>query len=95
MEENKDFNKGKFSREEFERHLIKDDDLTITSCCKRQWYKTKKNYKCPGCKKNVTKDIIGRGIMQGIDKMMKEREKEENEKNIKNKSDSKASDDKS
>ena len=87
-------NRGKFDREEFEKHLIKDDDITITSCCQRKWYKTKKNYKCPGCKKNVTKDIIGRGIMQGIDNMMKEREKEENEK-AKNKSDSKASDDKS
>lgn len=90
-----EINKNKFNKEEFNKHLIKDDDITITSCCKRKWYKTKKNYKCPGCKKNVTKDIIGRGIMQGIDKMMKDREKEENEKNIKNKSDSKASDDKS
>ena len=73
-------NKGKFDREEFDKHLIKDDDLTLTSCCKRKWYKTKKNYKCPACKKNVTKDIIARGIMQGIDSMMKQREKEENEK---------------
>jgi hypothetical protein len=70
----------KFNRELFEKHLIKDDDIKLTSCCKRAWYKTKKNYKCPGCKKNVTKDIIARGIMQGIDNMMKAKEKEENEK---------------
>jgi hypothetical protein len=79
----------KFSREEFDKHFIKDDDLTLTSCCKRKWYKTKKNLKCPGCKKTVTKDIIARSIMQNINKVMIE-----NEKN-KDKSDSKTSDDKS
>lgn len=69
-------NKNKFNREEFEKHLIKDDDIKRTSCCKRLWYKTKTNYKCPGCKKNVTKDIVARGVMQGIDNLMKEREKD-------------------
>ena len=80
----KKLNKGGFDREEFNKHLIQDDDIKITSCCKRTWYKTKKNYKCPGCKENVTKDIIARGLMQGIDKMMKAKEKEKNEetKNI-------------
>jgi len=82
MTQNKEekFNKGKFSREEFDKHFIKDDDIKKTSCCNRSWYKTKKNYKCPGCKKNVSEDIIARGLMQGIDKMMKAKEKEENEK---------------
>ena len=80
---------NKFSREEFDKHFIKNDDLNLTSCCKRKWYKTKKNLKCPGCKKTVTKDIIARGIMQNINKTMLE-----NEKN-KDKSDSKTSDDKS
>jgi hypothetical protein len=72
MKVNKEFN-----REEFERHLIKDDDITLTSCCNRKYYKTKKNFKCPGCKKLVTKDIVGRGIMKGINQMMIERDKEE------------------
>ncbi len=80
-----------FNREEFDKVLIKDDDLTLTSCCKRKWYKTKKNYKCSRCKKTVTKDIIARGIMQGIDKMMKDKEND----NIKNSTSSETSDDKS
>lgn len=62
MEKNK-----KFDREEFEKHLIKDDDISLTSCCNRKYYKTKKNLKCPGCKKTVTRDIVARGIMKGID----------------------------
>lgn len=72
METNK-----KFDREEFEKHLIKDDDISLTSCCNRKYYKTKKNLKCAGCKKTVTRDIVARGIMKGIDAMMKEREKNE------------------
>lgn len=83
MEEKK-FNKGKFSRDEFDKHFIKDDDIKKTSCCNRAWYKTKKHYKCPGCKKVVTEDIIARGLMQGIDKMMKAREKEEENEKTKN-----------
>jgi hypothetical protein len=82
MKDSKDvsFNTGHFNREEFDKHFIKDDDIKKTSCCNRSWYKTKKHYKCPGCKKIVTKDIIGRGLMQGINNMMKAKEKEENEK---------------
>lgn len=72
MEVNKNFD-----REEFEKHLIKDDDISLTSCCNRKYYKTKKNLKCAGCKKTVTRDIVARGIMKGIDTMMKEREKNE------------------
>lgn len=72
METNK-----KFDREEFEKYLIKDDDISLTSCCNRKYYKTKKNLKCAGCKKTVTRDIVARGIMKGIDTMMKEREKNE------------------
>tara|TARA_R110000744_G_scaffold49488_4_gene107540 strand:+ start:604 stop:954 length:351 start_codon:yes stop_codon:yes gene_type:complete len=66
-----------FDREEFEKVLIKDDDITLTSCCNRKYYKTKKNFKCPGCKKLVTKDIVGRGIMKGINQMMKDRDEKE------------------
>lgn len=69
----------KFDREEFDKYLIKDDDITLTTCCNRKYYKTKKNLKCAGCKKVVTSDIVGRGIMQGIDRMMKEREKNDRE----------------
>jgi hypothetical protein len=86
----KKINKDKeFNRIEFDKYFIKNDDLTITSCCKKKWYKTKKNMKCSSCKKTVTKDIVARGIMQGINEMMKKNEK------IKNITSSKTSDDKS
>jgi len=78
MEKNK-----KFDREEFEKHLIKDDDISLTSCCNRKYYKTKKNLKCPGCKKTVTRDIVARGIMKGIDEMMKESERKQLEEEMK------------
>lgn len=84
-------NKSKtFNREEFDKYLIVGDDIKLTSCCNVAWYKTKKNYKCSKCKKRVTDDIIGRGIMQGIDKMMKEIENDK----LKDKSSSKAKNDK-
>jgi len=67
----------KFDREEFEKHLIKDDDISLTSCCGRKYYKTKKHMKCAGCKKIVTNDIVARGVMKGIDAMMKEKEERE------------------
>jgi hypothetical protein len=83
-------NKNKeFDREEFEKHLIKDDDITLTSCCKRKYYRTKKHLKCAKCKKVVTKDIVARAIMQGIDIMTKENDKS------KDKSSSETQDDKS
>lgn len=82
--------KGEFNRDDFEKHLIKDDDIKKTSCCNVAWYKTKKHYKCSKCKKKVTEDIIARGIMQGIDKMMKARENDK----LENKSSSEAQDDK-
>lgn len=77
MEANK-----KFNREEFEKHLIKDDDISLTSCCGRKYYKTKKHMKCAGCKKIVTNDIVARGIMKGIDTMMKAKEREREEKEV-------------
>tara|TARA_R110001632_G_scaffold105752_1_gene215275 strand:+ start:5659 stop:5937 length:279 start_codon:yes stop_codon:yes gene_type:complete len=92
MEENKNFDMSSVSQEEFDKHFIKDDDLMKTSCCKRNWYKTKKHLKCPGCKKYVDKDVTARGIMQGINTMMEK--SKENEKN-KNNSSSETSDDKS
>tara|TARA_R110002073_G_scaffold88016_2_gene208994 strand:+ start:7630 stop:7890 length:261 start_codon:yes stop_codon:yes gene_type:complete len=79
-----------FDKEEFYKHLIKDDDITLTSCCNRKYYKTKKNLKCSGCRKVVTKDIVGRGIMKGIDQMIKDRENDES----KDKGSSKAENDK-
>ncbi len=85
-------NKG-WDRVEFDKVLIKNDDLKLTECCNRRWYRTKKNLKCSGCKKVVNDNIMSRGIMQSIDKMMRAKEKE-NEEN-KNNSDSKTSDDKS
>ncbi len=88
----RDFRQGKFSREEFDKHFIEDDDITLTSCCKRKWYRTKKHIKCPGCKKNVDDDVAARAVMQGIDKMMKARDEKERAKNS---SSSEASDDKS
>lgn len=69
-----------FDREEFNKHLIKDDDITLTSCCNRKYYKTKKHLKCAKCKKIVTSDIVGRGIMKGIDQMIKEQEKKKQNK---------------
>jgi len=92
MEENKEFDSSKFNQEDFDRHFIKDDDLMITSCCKRKWYRTKKHLKCPGCKKYVDKDVTARGIMQGINTMM---EKRKEDARIENSSSSEASDDKS
>jgi len=82
-------NKG-WDRVEFDKALIKNDDLKLTECCNRRWYRTKKNLKCSGCKKVVTENIMSRGIMQSIDKMMKAKENEKD----KNNSDSKTSDDK-
>ncbi len=78
-----------FDREEFNKHLIKDDDISLTSCCNRKYYKTKKNLKCPGCKKVVTSDIVGRGIMKGIDQMIKENDRKELEKQMKKSEESK------
>ncbi|QDP66762.1 MAG: hypothetical protein GOVbin5978_38 [Prokaryotic dsDNA virus sp.] len=80
-----------FNREEFDKYLIVGDDLKLTSCCNVAWYKTKKNYKCSKCKKRVTDDVVGRAIMQGIDKMMKQRENDK----LKDKGSSKAKNDKS
>ncbi len=77
----RDFRKGKFSREEFDKHFIKDDDITLTSCCKRKWYRTKKHLKCAKCKKIVDDDIAARSVMQGIDKMMRARDEKERAKN--------------
>ncbi len=74
-----------FDREEFNKHLIKDDDISLTSCCNRKYYKTKKHLKCAGCKKVVTSDIVGRGIMKGIDQMIKEDDKKKLEKEVKEK----------
>tara|TARA_R110000851_G_scaffold114153_2_gene239108 strand:- start:4398 stop:4670 length:273 start_codon:yes stop_codon:yes gene_type:complete len=80
------FNTGQFNREEFDKHFIKDDNIKKTSCCNRAWYKTKKHYKCPGCKEVVTEDIIARGLMQGINNMMTAKETEDNEKTRNNSS---------
>lgn len=83
-------NKSKeFDRDEFEKHLIKDDDITLTSCCNRKYYKTKKHLKCSKCKKVVTKDIVARAIMQGIDQMTRKNDEP------KDKGSSEAQDDKS
>ena len=86
----KKVNKG-WNREEFDEALIKNDDLKLTQCCNRRWYRTKKHLKCSKCKKVVTDNIMSRGIMQSIDKMMQAKENEKN----KNNTDSKTSDDKS
>tara|TARA_R110001606_G_scaffold343624_1_gene492210 strand:- start:4572 stop:4850 length:279 start_codon:yes stop_codon:yes gene_type:complete len=92
MEENKPFKPKTFNQEEFDKYFIEGDDLMKTSCCDRRWYRTKKHMKCPGCKKYVDKDVTARGIMQGINTMMKQRKKDEENKNS---SSSETSDDKS